>query len=67
MQKIHGGSGIPHGTLRGKGGPKPRVYAYHGGTSLPMGQVHAPPMPGGAVNKGGTFGMGTLKKGKRKT
>ena len=65
MKKIHAGSGRPQGVLQGKGGPKPRVYAYHGGTSLPMGQVHAPPPAGGAVNRGGTFGMGVLAGKKR--
>jgi hypothetical protein len=66
MIKRHAGSGIPHGTLRGKGGPKPRIYANHGGTNLRQGVVHEAPTPGSAVNRGGTFGMGVLAGKKRK-
>jgi hypothetical protein len=67
MQKIHGGSGITHGTMRGKGGPKPRVYANHGGTDLPQGKVHDGVQPRQYGNHGGTsLPMGVLK-GKRKT
>jgi hypothetical protein len=61
MKKIHGGSGKPQGTLQG--GPKSRIYANHGGTNLPQGVVREPSSRP-AVNAGGTFGMGTLKKRK---
>lgn len=36
----------------------------HHGSGKPTGVLHAPPPAGGAVNRGGTFGMGTLKKRK---
>jgi hypothetical protein len=31
-----------------------------------QGKIHAPPPPGGTVNRGGTFGMGVLAGKKRK-
>jgi len=49
--------------LRGKDGPKPRIYANHGGTNLQQGVVREPSSRP-AVNAGGTFGMGQLKKRK---
>jgi hypothetical protein len=36
-----------------------------GGSGAPMGITRSPPSPGEAVNRGGTFNMGTLKKGKK--
>jgi hypothetical protein len=65
---INVGGHRPHpqnGTAKHKG-PRPRIYANHGGTNLRQGITSDPPPPGGAVNRGGTFGMGTLKKGKQK-
>jgi hypothetical protein len=62
MVKRHAGSGIPHGTLHRGTDKKPSPY--HGGSGKPKGVTHAPPRPGGAVNAGGTFGMGSLKKRK---
>jgi hypothetical protein len=64
MQKLHAGSGIPHGTLHRGTDKKPSPY--HHGSSKSLGVLHSPPAAGGAVNRGGTFGMGTIKKGKRK-
>ena len=58
---LHGGTKHIRGALH-KGAPKPRVYSHHGGTNSPQGVTHAPPRAGGAVNRGGTFGMGSLKK-----
>jgi hypothetical protein len=67
MTKIHGGSGKPQGTLN-KGGPKPRVYANHGGTNLQQGKVHDGVQPRQYGFHGGTnLVMGALNKGKRKT
>jgi hypothetical protein len=66
MKKIHGGSGKIQGVLSGRGGPKPRVYANHGGSHVRQGHVHSAPSPGSAVNRGGTFGMGVLAGKKRK-
>jgi hypothetical protein len=46
MQKIHGGSGIPHGTMRGKGASKPEATTsgvFHGGTTHVKGRVHEAP------------------------
>jgi hypothetical protein len=62
MVKRHAGSGIPHGHLNR--GTERKPSPYHGGSGAPKGVTHAPPSPGGAVNRGGTFGMGTLKKRK---
>jgi hypothetical protein len=62
MKKLHAGSGIPHGHLNRGTAPKPSPY--HHGSGKPVGVTHAPPPAGGAVNRGGTFGMGTLKKRK---
>jgi hypothetical protein len=62
--KVGGARPHPQNGVLNKGGPKPRIYANHGGTNLPQGVTHAPPRAGGAVNRGGTFGMGTLKKRK---
>jgi hypothetical protein len=45
-------------------GTQPQPSPYHGGSGAPKGIVHSAPSPGGAVNRGGTFGMGTLKKRK---
>jgi hypothetical protein len=48
MQKIHGGSGIAHGTMRGKGAVKPEATTsgFHGGSGRPKGIVHeAPRLP----------------------
>jgi hypothetical protein len=67
MTKIHGGSGRPQGTLQGKGGPKPRQYAFHGGTHLQQGQVHeGTPTRQYGLHGGTALRMGTLK-GRRKT
>jgi hypothetical protein len=62
MNKLHAGSGKPQGTLNH--GTHPRPSPVHGGSGAPKGVTHAPPQRGGAVNRGGTFGMGTLKKRK---
>jgi hypothetical protein len=59
----HGGTNHEKGVLH-KTKPQPRVYANHGGTNSQQGRVHDAPTRGGAVNRGGTFGMGTLKKRK---
>jgi hypothetical protein len=61
--KKHAGSGKPQGVLNR--GTHTRPSPLHGGSGRPKGVVHAP-SPRPAVNAGGTFGMGTLKKGKRK-
>jgi hypothetical protein len=60
------GGARPHpqnGTVSHKG-TEPKPSPYHGGSGKPKGVLHAPPSPGSAVNRGGTFGMGTLKKRK---
>jgi hypothetical protein len=62
MKKIHAGSGRPQGTLHRGTAKKPSPY--HHGSGKPLGVLHAPPRPGTAVNRGGTFGMGLLKKRK---
>jgi hypothetical protein len=62
MQKLHSGSGIPHGHLNRGTDKKPSPY--HGGSGKPKGVTHSPPAAGGAVNRAGTFSMGTLKKRK---
>jgi hypothetical protein len=64
MKKIHAGSGILHGHLNK--GARPKPSPIHPGSGKPVGVLRAPPSPGSAVNRGGTFGMGSLKKGKRK-
>jgi hypothetical protein len=64
MRKLHAGSGIPHGHLNKGTAPKPAPY--HVGSGKPKGVTHAPPSAGGAVNRGGTFGMGVLAGKKRK-
>jgi hypothetical protein len=64
MVKRHAGSGIPHGHRNIGTAPKPSPI--HHGSGKPVGVVHAPPAPGGAVNKGGTFSMGRLG-GKKQT
>jgi hypothetical protein len=56
----HGGTNHVKGVLH-KTKPQPRIYANHGGTHLPQGEVRKPSSRP-AVNSGGTFGMGTLKK-----
>jgi hypothetical protein len=61
------GGARPHpqnGTVKRKG-TQPRPNPVHAGSGRQHGILHAPPSPGSAVNRGGTFGMGTLKKGKR--
>jgi hypothetical protein len=62
--KYHAGTHLPR-TLN-RGGAKPEATTsgrHHGGTMHVKGRVHeAPTRP--AVNAGGTFGMGTLKKRK---
>jgi hypothetical protein len=64
MTKMHGGSPTKRqGSLNRGAKPSP-TPPNHGGTHLPTGRVHAPPPAGSAVNRGGTFGMGTLKKRK---
>jgi hypothetical protein len=60
MTKFHGGTKHPKGVLYR--GTKPQPSTIHHGSGKPVGVVHAPPSPGAAVNRGGTFGMGTLKK-----
>jgi hypothetical protein len=61
--KKHGGTDHIQGQLNR--GTKPKPNPFHAGSGWPHGVVHdAPTRP--AVNAGGTFGMGTLKKGKRK-
>jgi hypothetical protein len=62
MTKIHAGSGLSHGHLNKGTAPKPSPY--HGGSGKSKGVTHAPSPAGGAVNRGGTFGMGTLQKRK---
>jgi hypothetical protein len=57
----HGGTKLVKGQLNR--GTHTRPSPVHGGSGMPKGRVHdAPPRP--AVNAGGTFGMGTLKKRK---
>jgi hypothetical protein len=61
--KYHAGTHLPR-TLK-RGGAKPEATTsgqHHGGTLHVKGVTHSPPAVGGAVNRGGTFGMGTLKK-----
>jgi hypothetical protein len=62
MKKFHAGSGLPHGHLNK--GTERKPSPIHHGSGKPLGVLHAPPSPGTAVNRGGTFGMGTLKKRK---
>jgi hypothetical protein len=62
MAKLHAGSGIPHGHQNKGTAPKPSPI--HHGSGKPLGVLHEAPSPGSAVNRGGTFGMGTLKKRK---
>jgi hypothetical protein len=61
MAKNHGGTHHVQGVLHKGTKPQPSV---HHGSGKPLGVTHAPPPAGGAVNRGGTFGMGTLKKRK---
>jgi hypothetical protein len=60
--KHHGGTHHRQGTLNR--GTERKPSPYHGGSGKPKGVTHAPPTAGSAVNRGGTFGMGTLKKRK---
>jgi hypothetical protein len=62
ISQFHGGTKLPR-TLHKGTKPQPSV---HHGSGKPLGVLHAPPPAGSTVNRGGTFGMGTLKKGKRK-
>ena len=66
VKKLHGGTNIPYGTLRGKGGPKPRLYSHHAGSNLQQGQLHeAPTLP--QVNSANYAGQRvSTPKGKRK-
>jgi hypothetical protein len=61
MVKKHGGTDHIQGRLNR--GTEKRPSPIHHGSGKPVGVTHAPPPPGGAVNRGGTFGMGSLKKG----
>jgi hypothetical protein len=68
MAKYHGGTDHIQGVLRGKGGPKPRIYANHGGTNLQMGEVHGPSSPRQYGLHGGTnLKMGVLKKSEHRS
>jgi hypothetical protein len=62
MAKQHGGSGKTQGVLNR--GTHTRPNPTHAGSGRPHGITHAPPPPGGTVNRGSIFGMGTLKKRK---
>jgi hypothetical protein len=56
----------PHpqnGVVKHKG-TQPRPNPVHAGSGRPHGILHAPPTAGSAVNRGGTFSMGSLKKRK---
>jgi hypothetical protein len=64
LPKYHAGTRIPRSLHRGGVKPEATTSGFHGGSGKPKGVTHAPPRPGGAVNRGGTFGMGTLKKRK---
>jgi hypothetical protein len=66
LSKYHGGTQHTRTLHRGSPKPEATTSGFHGGSGKAKGITHAPPPPGGAVNCGGTFGMGTLKKGKRK-
>jgi hypothetical protein len=61
MAKHHGGTDHIQGRL--SRGTQARPNAVHGGSGRPHGITHGPPQP---RIQGGTFGMGTLKKGQRK-
>jgi hypothetical protein len=61
ISQFHGGTKLPRVLNRGTA-PKPSPI--HHGSGKPVGVLHAPPSAGSAVNRGGTFGMGTLKKRK---
>jgi hypothetical protein len=62
MAKHHGGTHHVQGQLNRGTAPKPSPI--HHGSEKPLGVLHAPPSPGGAVNRGGTFSMGRIKKRK---
>jgi hypothetical protein len=62
--KRHAGSGLPQGHLNR--GTERKPSPTHGGSGRPKGRVHDAPSPGGAVNRGGSFGMGVLAGKKRK-
>lgn len=60
MTKRHGGTHHVQGSLQR--GTERKPSPYHAGSGKPKGVLHAPPAAGSAVNRGGTFGMGSLKK-----
>jgi hypothetical protein len=62
MVKRHGGTHHVQGVLNRGTAPKPSPY--HHGSGKPLGVLHEAPPAGSAVNRGGTFGMGSLKKRK---
>jgi hypothetical protein len=62
MKRLHG-RGLHNSPMNQDRTPAPKP-TYHHGTAKRLGVTHAPPAPGGAINRGGTFGMGTLKKRK---
>jgi hypothetical protein len=61
MTQFHGGTKLPRTLHKGT---EPKPNPLHGGSGAPRGVVHAAPAAGGSVNRGGTFGMGALKKRK---
>ena len=60
MKKLHAGSGIPHGHLNRGTAPKPSPY--HHGSGKPLGRLHSPPSPGGAVNSANYSGHKLQKR-----
>jgi hypothetical protein len=61
MTRTHGGTKLPRTLNKGT---HPRPNPVHAGSGRSHGITHAPPPPGGTVNRGSVFGMGTLKKRK---
>jgi hypothetical protein len=65
MKRLRG-TGTQHNSpMNRDNAPRPSRPIHHG-SGRPLGVLHAPPSPGGAVNRGGTFGMGVLAGKKRK-
>jgi hypothetical protein len=63
MTKRHGGTHHIQGVLENRG-TAPRPSPQHAGSGAPKGRLHDATPARPAVNAGGTFGMGTLKKRK---
>jgi hypothetical protein len=61
----HAGTHLTRTLKRGAARPEATTSGgFHGGTNLKKGETRAPQPAGSAVNRGGTFGMGSLKKRK---